>query len=180
MEHLEKLKLVNDVYPSPPSEGQLTCLPSPFKFPRKLKFLTLSFTYLEWRYMSVLGMLEYLEVLKLKENAFVGKVWEAVDDGFRHLECLQIEQTDLVYWTAASHHFPRLRRLVLRNCEELAEVPFGLADITSLQVMDLYRTTKSAAYSAKKIQLAKQEAAREMWESTPGGFKLSIFPPYSD
>ncbi|KAL0417221.1 UNVERIFIED_CONTAM: putative late blight resistance proteinR1A-10, partial [Sesamum latifolium] len=139
MEHLENLKLLNDVSLSPPSEWQLN-VPPPYKFPRKLRFLTLSFTYFEWKNMSVLGLLENLEVLKLKDNAFVG-----------------------------SHHFPRLRRLELRNCEELEEVPFGLAEIPSLQIMDLHRASKSAVHSAKKIQWAKQEKE--------DGFKLSIFPP---
>ncbi|KAK4438508.1 putative late blight resistance proteinR1A-10 [Sesamum alatum] len=175
MGYLQSLKLLNDVYRSPPAEGRLTCLPPPYKFPPRLRSLTLSFTYLEWRYMSVLGLLENLNVLKLKENAFVGTRWETADGGFRSLEFLQIEQTDLVNWVASAHHFPRLRGLVLRNCEELVEVPFGLADIESLQVMDLYRTSKSAANSAKKIVQAKHMA--EARESIAHWFKLSIFPP---
>ncbi|KAK4438504.1 hypothetical protein Salat_0184700 [Sesamum alatum] len=39
--HLENLKLLNDVYPSPPSEGrQLPRLPPPYKFPLRLRSLT--------------------------------------------------------------------------------------------------------------------------------------------
>ncbi|XP_020548572.1 putative late blight resistance protein homolog R1B-16 [Sesamum indicum] len=168
MQHLENLKLINDLSLSPPSEWQLK-IPPPFKFPPKLRFLTLSFTYFEWSNMSVLGLLENLEVLKLKDNAFVGKSWETTDGGFRRLEVLQIGYTDLVYWVASAHHFPRLRCLELRNCEELEEVPFGLAEIPSLEIMHLHRSTKSAVDSAKKIQQAKQQKKE--------GFSLSIFPP---
>ncbi|KAL0441086.1 UNVERIFIED_CONTAM: putative late blight resistance proteinR1B-16 [Sesamum radiatum] len=100
MEHLENLKLLNDVSLSPPSEWKLN-VPPPYKFPR--------------------------------------------------------------------HHFPRLRRLELRNCEELREVPLGLAEIPSLQIMDLHRASKSAVHSAKEIQSRKREKG--------DGFMLSIFPP---
>ncbi|KAI3454371.1 hypothetical protein Pfo_011034 [Paulownia fortunei] len=172
---LEKLKLLNDVFPSPPSEGQLRGLPQPYKFPPKLRSLTLSDTFLNWSHMSILGLLENLEVLKLKDKAFMGKSWVAVDGGFRHLEVLHIGRTDLVVWVASGHHFPRLRRLELRNCEELQEVPIGLADIPSFQLLDLYRT-KFAAASAKKIHEAKQKQQEEQ-TSKVNVFKLSIFPP---
>ncbi|KAL0440927.1 UNVERIFIED_CONTAM: putative late blight resistance proteinR1A-10 [Sesamum radiatum] len=172
VENLEKLKLLNDVFPSPPSEGQLRGLPPPYKFPKKLKSLTLADTFLDWSNMSILGLLENLEVLKLKDKSFMGKCWEAADGGFRRLEVLHIGRTDLVFWIASAHHFPRLRRLELQNCEELKEVPIGLADIENFQVLDLYRT-KFAAASAKKIGEAKKKQEQN---GKAGGFKLSIFP----
>ncbi|KAK6123585.1 hypothetical protein DH2020_042674 [Rehmannia glutinosa] len=172
---LEKLKLLNDVFPSPPSDGQLRGLPQPYKFPPKLKSLTLSDTFLEWSHMSILGLLDNLEVLKLKDKSFMGKCWEAIDGGFRRLEVLHIGRTNLVVWVASGHHFPRLRRLELRNCEELKEIPIGLADIPSLQLLDLYRS-KYAAASAKKINEARQKKQEEQ-TSNVSIFKLSIFPP---
>ncbi|KAL6559346.1 hypothetical protein OROGR_004463 [Orobanche gracilis] len=172
---LEKMKLINDAFPSSSSEGQLRGLPQHYKFPPKLKSLTLSDTFLEWNNMSILGLLDNLEVLKLKDKAFMGKCWEARDGGFRHLEVLHIGRTDLVVWVASSHHFPRLRRLELMNCEVLREVPFGLADIPSLQVLDLYRS-KFAAASAKKIGEVIKKKHRDQTTKV-GAFKLSIFPP---
>ncbi|XP_011072129.1 putative late blight resistance protein homolog R1A-10 [Sesamum indicum] len=172
LENLEKLKLLNDVFPSPPSEGQLRGLPPPYKFPKKLKSLTLADTFLDWSNMSILGLLENLEVLKLKDKSFMGKCWEAADGGFRRLEVLHIGRTDLVFWIASAHHFPRLRRLELQNCEELKEVPIGLADIENFQILDLYRT-KFASASAKKIGEAKKKQGQT---GKAGGFKLSIFP----
>ncbi|KAK4394877.1 putative disease resistance RPP8-like protein 4 [Sesamum angolense] len=142
LENLDKLKLLNDVFPSPPSEGQLR-------------------------------LMENLEVLKLKNKSFTGKCWQAADGGFRRLEVLHIGRTDLVFWIASAHHFPRLRRLELHNCEELKEVPIGLAEIENFQVLDLYRT-KFAAASAKKIGDAKKK--KEEQNGKVGAFKLSIFP----
>ncbi|KAG8368553.1 hypothetical protein BUALT_Bualt15G0057500 [Buddleja alternifolia] len=168
--NLEKLKLLNDVFPHPPSESQLSSLPPSYKFPPKLKSLTVSDTYLEWGQMLILGSLENLEVLKLENNAFMGKSWETADGGFRHLEVLHIGRTNLVIWKGSAHHFPKLRRLELKNCEELQEIPVELADIPSLQLLDLFRAD-SAAASAKKIQEAKQNMHGE------GTFKLSIYPP---
>ncbi|GER56742.1 NBS-LRR type resistance protein [Striga asiatica] len=175
---LEKLKLVNDVFPSPASEGQLRFLPQHYKFPPKLRSLTLSETFLEWSQMSILGLLDSLEVLKLKDRAFKGKYWEAADGGFRRLEVLFIGRTDLVVWKASGHHFPRLRRLELKNCEELGEIPIGLADVPSLQLLDVYRC-KSAAGSAKRIREAikKKKQKDQTQVAGEGMFKLTIFPP---
>ncbi|CAA0837485.1 Disease resistance RPP13-like protein 4 [Striga hermonthica] len=174
---LEKLKLVNDFFPSLASEGHLRLLPQHYKFPPKLRSLTLSETFLEWSQMSTLGLLDSLEVLKLKDWAFKGKYWEAADGGFRRLEVLFIGRTDLVVWKASGHQFPRLRRLELENCEELGEIPIGLADVPSLQLLDVYRC-RSAVGSAKRISeaiLKKQEDQTQV--AGEGMFKLTIFPP---
>ncbi|KAI3454407.1 hypothetical protein Pfo_011070 [Paulownia fortunei] len=171
---LENLKLLNDVYTITPSEGRLPRLPLSDEFPPKLRSLTLSGTYLNWEQMYVLGMLGNLEVLKLKENAFVGECWEVMDGGFRFLEVLQIGYTNLVSWKASGHNFPSLRCLMLRNCEELEALPEGLATVPSLQVIDLHRPSKTAAASARKIQ---QEILALREKSRSSGFKLSIFPP---
>ncbi|CAA3022791.1 late blight resistance homolog R1B-17 [Olea europaea subsp. europaea] len=174
--NLENLKLLNDVYPRPSCESKLVSLPQAYKFPPKLKKLTLSDTLLDWEHMSTLGKLENLEILKLKENAFAGKLWQPEEGGFRALRVLHIGKTDLVSWSASAVHFPRLRRLYLKHCTELYEVPSGLGDISSLQIMDLHCTNKSAAASARKIELLKKNF--EDQQSTKGsGFKLNIYPP---
>ncbi|KAG6388149.1 hypothetical protein SASPL_153348 [Salvia splendens] len=170
LKYLEKLKLMNDVYPRPASEGGLDCLPQPYQFPSTLKSLTLISTFLRWDSMHILGLLENLEILKLKDKAFIGDIWKAVDGGFRHLEFLQIEETDLVCWEASSHHFPRLRSLVLKNCDKLIKIPIALAEVETLQMLEMY-VCKSAAASAKDIQV-KRSAQPEGFT-----FKLSIFPP---
>lgn len=156
------------------SGAQLHGLPLAYKFPAKLRSLTLSETSLDWRHMSILGSLEKLEVLKLKDKAFKGETWEATDGGFRQLEVLNIGRTDLKIWVAYHHHFPRLKHLQLKNCEDLQHVPIGLADIPSFQKLDLYRSRR-AATSARKIFEAK--VSQEGKNSGNVRFKLSIFPP---
>ncbi|KAH6825781.1 hypothetical protein C2S53_018477 [Perilla frutescens var. hirtella] len=175
LDNLEKLKLINDVFPTPPSGVQLHGLPLAYKFPAKLRSLTLSDTSLEWRHMSILGSLEKLEVLKLKDKAFRGETWQATDGGFRQLEVLHIGRTDLKIWMASHHHFPRLKHLELKNCEDLQHVPIGLADIPSFQKLDLFRSRR-AAVSARKILEAKIKEENKQ-SSNVGRFKLSVFPP---
>lgn len=173
LSHLENLKLLNDVFPRPPSEGSLSNLPQRYKFPTKLKKITLSDTLLEWKEMSTLGMLENLEILKLKDNAFRGQWWQPEDGGFRSLRNLHIGRTDLVTWQASAHHFPRLRNLFLKHCTNLESLPLGFAEVSSLQLVELYCTTPSAAHSAKTIKQKKEE----MQSTAPVVFKLSVYPP---
>ncbi|KVH88773.1 disease resistance protein RPP13-like [Cynara cardunculus var. scolymus] len=160
--HLETLKLLNDTYPISPLDGKLHGLPGWYKFPPKLKKLTLSDTMLNWEHMSVLGKLPSLEVLKLGDNAFVGECWETPDGSFVRLRVLEIGKTDLAIWKAADDQFPQLQRLSLKHCEQLVEVPWGLGGITTLEVVELSWTSHSAVASAHRIQK---------------NFKLVIFPP---
>ncbi|KAL0341636.1 UNVERIFIED_CONTAM: hypothetical protein Scaly_1826200 [Sesamum calycinum] len=174
--YLVKLKLQNDVCLNPPSRCQLRGLPPSFKFPPKLKSLTLSYTFLDWGHISILGMLENLEVLKLKDNAFMGDCWEVGRTHFRRLEFLHIGHTNLVTWVALGHHFPELRCLELHNCDELREIPIGLADAPYFRALDLCHS-KLAVASAKKIQKAKEKKKEDHNDEFNYGFKLSIFPP---
>ncbi|XP_042009971.1 putative late blight resistance protein homolog R1A-3 [Salvia splendens] len=172
--NLENLKLVNDAYPNPPSEGRLHSLPPYNDFPPTLKSLTLVATYLEWSQIRILEHLENLEVLKLKEMAFVGESWITCDGCFRSLKALHIAETNLSTWVASASYFPELRRLKLRNCDQLKNVPIELADIASLQLLDLYET-KLAADSARRFLVEKQSLLKERSMDTED-FTLSIYP----
>ncbi|KAH6763416.1 hypothetical protein C2S52_020849 [Perilla frutescens var. hirtella] len=174
LENLEKLKLINDIILSSSDQCQLSGLPRAYKFPSRLRSLTLCDTSLDWKHMSILGSLENLEVLKLKDKAFMGETWEATDGGFRHLEVLLIGRTNLVNWVASHHHFPKLKRLELRNCEKLREVPIGLADIPNFQLLVLHRLTNNAAVSARRVKRRLEEGQQS---GNARRFKLSIFPP---
>ncbi|XP_016495473.1 putative late blight resistance protein homolog R1A-3 [Nicotiana tabacum] len=168
---LENLKLVNDTRQS----GKQLHLPPAYIFPQKLKKLTLIDTWFEWKDMSILGLLEYLEVLKLKQNAFRGQSWEPEDGGFPCLQVLWIERTDLSSWKASSGNFPQLKRLVLISCDKLEELPAALADAQSLQLMELHYTSESAAKSARVI--LKRRLRKEEGSTNRCGCKLSVFPP---
>ncbi|GER34155.1 NBS-LRR type resistance protein [Striga asiatica] len=170
---LENLKLLSDDIHDIMTPLRL---PPPDKFPPKLRSLTLSATFLGWEQMSFLGMLENLEVLKLKDNAFVGRRWEVGTGGFRSLEVLHIGYTNIVSWEASDHDFPKLKCLKLRNCEELESLPQVLADVPCLETMVLHRLSRTAVASARKIQ---QQILQNRGDSGRGrGIKLSIFPPY--
>lgn len=171
LDFLENLKLYND----DPS-SKMRVIPHEHTFPKRLTKITLSNTMLDWMFMSTLGKLENLQVLKLKDNAFQGGWWETEDKGFRRLRVFVIGETDLVAWKASAHHFPVLRTLVLKNCSKLEAIPSGLAEISNLQKIELFYTSPSVVSSARKIQNLKIQLQAQ--ESTKGSsFKLSIYPP---
>lgn len=173
LDNLETLKLLNDTFPLDPFKCNMPYLPQSYKFPPNLKKLTLSDTLLDWVHMSVLGMLPNLEVLKLKDYAFKGSLWEPLDGGFRLLRVLQLGRSDLVNWHASGHHFPRLEKVVLKHCTCLQEIPGGLGEVSALQNMELYWPTPAAAASARQIQQQKQQDRRLANNS----FRLHIYPP---
>ncbi|XP_073064635.1 putative late blight resistance protein homolog R1A-10 [Primulina eburnea] len=172
LRNLRKLKLFNDVRFGSTSEAPAPRLPPPDAFPPKLKSLTLSATNLEWDHMSTLCMLNHLEVLKLKDKAFVGVFWDASGACFRKLEVLYIERVELVHWKASSQGFPVLGSLVLRNCEKLQEIPLDLHK--SLHSLDLKRC-KDAVDSAREIERAKKQYQTHE-NAQMSGFKLVIAP----
>lgn len=169
LEHLEKLKLINDPLPKAPSERPLRRLPHPYQFPKTLKNLTLSKTYLEWIHMSTLGLIDGLVVLKLKDQAFMGTIWTASDGRFSKLEVLHIADTNLVFWVASRNHFPSLKFLELHKCQHLEEIPVDLAYVPNFQLLEL-------SYSEKATKVA-QEIYEAKQVSGDIDFKLSIFPP---
>lgn len=162
LQKLEKLKLVNDIWNGPAdSQGISQELPYAYAFPPNLRRITLCATYLAWSEMSKLEMLDNLEVLKVKENAFIGPFWEARAGGFSRLEVLHIECTDLVIWVAEAYQFPRLRSLLLKNCQNLIEIPHTLSKVTTLQFIDLAQVTDSVVASARKIKDAKKQQQKQ-------------------
>ncbi|KAM7487799.1 hypothetical protein LguiB_025283 [Lonicera macranthoides] len=171
--HLETMKLLNDTFPHPPSEGKCFGLPELYKFPPNLKKLTLSDTLLDWKHMSTIGMLPNLEVLKLKDHAFKGHHWKPLNGGFCLLKVLQLGRSDLVQWEASGHHFPRLQRLVLKHCVSLEAIPLGFGDLSALQIVELYRPSPGAVTSARFIRQQRQQHQ----SVGVNVLKLSIYPP---
>ncbi|XP_052195472.1 putative late blight resistance protein homolog R1A-3 [Diospyros lotus] len=172
LEFLENLKLLNT-----DTTAKLLVLPNESNFPSNLTKLTLLNTKLDWKYMSTLGKLKKLEVLKLKENAFEGTSWTTENGGFQRLKVLHIGSTDLTVWKASASHFPKLTHLFLRHCIKLEKIPSGLADIPTLKLMDLYCNDKSVALSARELQRAKLQVLAQDKNAKDSVFKLSIYPP---
>ncbi|KAG8379671.1 hypothetical protein BUALT_Bualt07G0113300 [Buddleja alternifolia] len=119
-------------------------------FPRSLKRLSLKGCGLPWKDIKVVGSLPQLELLFLQENAFEGPRWDATDGEFVRLKFLDIDNTDLMYWTAEKTHFPMLEHLGL-GCPELEEIPFGLSEIPTLQIILLRGCKPSVITSARAI-----------------------------
>ncbi|KAG8379666.1 hypothetical protein BUALT_Bualt07G0112800 [Buddleja alternifolia] len=119
-------------------------------FPRSLKRLSLDGCRLPWSDIKVVGSLPQLEVLLLFDNAFKGPRWDATDGEFVRLKFLAIYEADLMYWTADNTHFPMLENMVL-ECPELEEIPFGLAEIPTLQRILLRGCKPYVVTSARAI-----------------------------
>ncbi|XP_027096733.2 putative late blight resistance protein homolog R1B-16 [Coffea arabica] len=161
LQELENLKLLNS-----DQTFELQQLPSPTKFPRRLKKLTLLNTSLDWVHMSTLGKLEMLEVIKLKDNAFKGERWKTEDEGFPNLKVLHIGHTDLKVWETSADHFPKLESLFLRHCTVLEALPPEFGEISTLQEIELYCTSSKLVTSAREIQ-----------QNFGSDLKLLFYPP---
>ncbi|KAH0692097.1 hypothetical protein KY285_019194 [Solanum tuberosum] len=165
---LEHLKLLNDVL----YMNKTVQLPAAFfRLVRTVKKLTLANTRFAWSEAEKLAQLESLEVLKLKENAFMGDTWKPEVGGFSKLRVLWIKRAELETWEASNLNYPILRNLVLVSCDKLDAVPVELANIPNFREMKLENTIK-AVESAKDIL--------ELKKSQKIIFKLSIFPPESE
>lgn len=168
---VEKLKLLNDST-CPKYEGRLCSLP---QFPPSLKSLTLSATFLDLAQISILGLLQKLEELKLNDNAFVGETWDVRDRDFPNLRTLHIESLCFKEWRFSSCLFPQLKRLMLFECKELKEIPLQLAYTSTFQKLHFRNGKTSAATSARKIFDVKR---RKKMTDNSIVFDFSISPDH--
>ncbi|XP_047959696.1 putative late blight resistance protein homolog R1B-16 isoform X2 [Salvia hispanica] len=131
-------------------------------FPHSLKKLTLECTQLAWEDMSTkIGSLPHLQVLKLKNNSFIGSEWETTEDQFLNLKILLIEACYLECWITDNTHFPRLEHLHLRWMESLREIPSCIGDIPTLHSIKLLYCSDSAVASAQTIKEEQQELGNQ-------------------
>ncbi|CAL5396859.1 unnamed protein product [Camellia sinensis] len=152
--HLETLKLDNRA-PVQSSALQLdgVCLSNAqLVLPANLKSLTLRGTRIKWEEMWMIGLLHNLEVLKLEINACQGPEWETTDGGFHQLKFLKFKLLSVERWITSSTHFPSLQHLVFENCVLLEEIPSGVGDILTLQIIEVKFCSPFADNSARKIK----------------------------
>ncbi|KAH0678791.1 hypothetical protein KY284_019876 [Solanum tuberosum] len=166
---VENLKLLNNGW------SEELHLPAQFfSLQKTLNKLTLSNTSFEWSEADILGKLECLKVLKLKDNAFIGKNWKPKKESFSNLQVLQIVWADnWETWDASNLPFKSLTHLVLISCYDLKAVPHELADLPYLQEMKMMHTFKavSSAIEIKSKKLGKQNPESSI------KFNLIILPP---
>nr|GMD82412.1 putative late blight resistance protein homolog R1A-4 isoform X1 [Ipomoea batatas] len=120
-------------------------------YPSGLKKLKLSGTNISENDLNVIAMLPNLMVLKL-ENAFRGTIWEVAKGGFPQLIFLLLEAKDLKQWVVSSSQFWMLRRLVLRSCNCLEQMPKHFIRNT-MNSIEFERCNSSLVASAKQLQL---------------------------
>ncbi|KAL3812764.1 hypothetical protein ACJIZ3_014032 [Penstemon smallii] len=132
-----------------------------FSYPEGLKKLTLSGCTLPWTSLTVVGSLPNLEVLKLKDDAFVGSVWETNEGEFPQLEYFLIASCSLEHWRMEETHFPRLRRLSLKSCFELVEIPSDIGNIPTLEIIELFECSAPVVNSAHQIKEEQQRYGNE-------------------
>ncbi|KAL0421977.1 UNVERIFIED_CONTAM: putative late blight resistance proteinR1A-3 [Sesamum latifolium] len=121
-------------------------------FPSTLKKLIVSGCIILDGHMKKIGALSNLEVLKLRKDHFDSSTWEPTEGEFSRLRFLLLEDLNLVNWIADDSHFPRLEHLVIRGCSDLEEIPPGIGEITTLEIIEVQRSSASAVASAVKIQ----------------------------
>lgn len=122
--------------------------------PRSLHKLRLSDCRLKWEDLIMIGSLPQLEVLKLGQDSVTGGEphWSPVPGQFLRLKFLEMSHVYLKYWDADFSHFPVLEKLVLSHLWELEEIPGGIFEIPTLQLIRLEKCSMSAAILAIKIK----------------------------
>lgn len=97
----------------------------PIKFPVNVKKLSLSGCGFPWEYMRAIAALRNLKVLKLRCNAFCGPKWRSGEGRalFESLEYLLLEDLDIRYWESLGWPFPEVKRVIIRHCYKLQQIP---------------------------------------------------------
>ncbi|KAG6436835.1 hypothetical protein SASPL_101737 [Salvia splendens] len=121
-----------------------------FTLPKTLKKLTLYGGKFLWQDMSIIGSLPNLQELKLKYQTS-GGTWEIADEEFSELRYLLIKHSGLQHWKTESSHFPSLKRLMLRYCRDLMEIPQDIGNISTLELIQVDPDNNSLVESAKKV-----------------------------
>ncbi|KAL0335859.1 UNVERIFIED_CONTAM: hypothetical protein Sradi_4797800 [Sesamum radiatum] len=150
LETLKCLFTVTDYTTAPPD------IALALAFPPSLKKLTLTGCNIPWEKMTVVGSLPNLEVLKLKERAFEGSLWEPKEGEFTKLKFLFIELNSLEHWKVDREHFPQLQHLCLSYCFSLEVIPSEIGEIGTLETFELYECLDSAVKSAMLMQEEQQ------------------------
>nr|XP_009784309.1 PREDICTED: putative late blight resistance protein homolog R1A-3 [Nicotiana sylvestris] len=132
----------------------LPCTIERFVFPTSLKRLSFDGCFsFPWADISTLVMLPNLEELKLKDYAVKGEVWRLRDeDKFESLKLLVFSGLYLERWEASSDSFPNLKRLVLKKCFLLKEIPIDFGEICTLESIELHNCSIAAEDSATIIE----------------------------
>ncbi|KAI3459083.1 hypothetical protein Pfo_015746 [Paulownia fortunei] len=132
---------------------------------------------LEWLETSleiyvIVGSLPNLQVLKLRHFTCQGDKWETTEGDFPQLKFLLIHKSDLRHWITESSHFPSLKSLLLHYCRHLSEIPDGIGEIPTLELIEVKYSRKSLVESAKRIQEEQQGCGNDALQVCCKSFKV--------
>ncbi|KAH0756838.1 hypothetical protein KY290_020331 [Solanum tuberosum] len=131
-----------------------------FVFPKSLRRVSLAECYkFIWEEISsTFIMLPHLEELKLKDCEVWSDVWRLTDkDIFKSLKLLLLSELNLKGWEASSDNFPNLKRLVLKNCQDLQEIPTDFGEICTLESIELHDCSTTSEESARNIEQEQED-----------------------
>ncbi|XP_016473027.1 putative late blight resistance protein homolog R1A-10 [Nicotiana tabacum] len=156
----------HSLFPTPEIHNQLQSLEISFPigfsksigwfksvFPLNLKVLSLAGILLTEEIVSSIAALQKLETLKLFFIHFTDNPqWDVTKHEFNALKYLKLEQVDMNQWDSSETSFPELEKLVIKDCEQLEEIPSSFADIETLRLIKMVNCSKSAGDSAQSIK----------------------------
>ncbi|KAJ9549683.1 hypothetical protein OSB04_022226 [Centaurea solstitialis] len=126
-----------------------------------------------WSDFSQLGRLPNLEILKILLVPFKGQDGTQTM-GSSKLKCLKIESPELAEWNTDSDHFPRLERLIMKDCGRLKEIPMCFGDIPTMGLIELKRPRRSAAESARRIFEEQKSLGNDGLKIIIDGLKIIV------
>lgn len=132
-----------------------------FEFPSRLQKLSLSGMGYSWREMSSIASLKDLNVLKLKNYAFQGEVWEVEEKQFVSLLLLVIEDTDLIEWKIGCGSFQWLERLSIRHCYKLERIEGEFDVLENIEVDDCGPLGESCVEQIRNDRMKKRNILPE-------------------
>ncbi|KAL7098363.1 hypothetical protein ACP275_09G012500 [Erythranthe tilingii] len=125
----------------------------PINFPVNIKKISLSGCGFPWEYMRVIAALPNLVALKLRCYAFCGPEWGPYEGGgFPQLKYLLMEDLDVQRWRVTGVEFPLLERVIVRHCYKLKEIPPGIENTSTLEMIEVDNCSPSVVISAQTIQ----------------------------
>ncbi|OIS99625.1 hypothetical protein A4A49_08232 [Nicotiana attenuata] len=90
--------------------------------------------------MNSFSKLPNLEVLELKDHAFLGDEWEVTETGFPKLKFWLLEYLFIRYWRSTDDdYFQCLEHVYIKDCRFLEEIPEGFADSVTPQLIELHQ-----------------------------------------
>ncbi|XP_031092823.1 putative late blight resistance protein homolog R1B-23 isoform X2 [Ipomoea triloba] len=148
LEKLDQLEFLHVSYDGPLERRDLIV----FKFPWCLTKLILNGFSLPACEIFKFALIPTLVALKLQNVHFKDHQWDVEECDFPQLNYLKLQNCSIVYWSALTSSFPCLKRLILRRCIILKEVPSCFGNIATLEAVEVYRCNSSLEDSVLKIQ----------------------------